>query len=173
MNAHKASAVPAPAIPLRRPFVARRKAHLEGVSTTLGRLLLVSLVVMGLSHTIARERIFEALRTRLGGKETWLGYLVSCPYCVSHWVAFLVVPLTGTYPIDIVLRWGRAADFLRWLLSSVAVATLAAFLRVIFYFVDETQGLVRREQRSVEVETEKAAVETEKVLRSGQLRKHG
>ena len=154
-------------------FASRARAHVEGVSTTLGQLLLVSLVVMGLSHMIARERIFEPLRTRLGDKETWLGYLVSCPYCVSHWIAFLVVPLTGTYPIDVVPRWGLATDFLRWLLSSVAVATLAAFLRVIFYFVDETQGLVKREQRSVEVETEKAAVEAEQALRRGPVRKRG
>jgi hypothetical protein len=123
---------------------------------SFGRLLLVSLVVMGLSHTITRERIFAGFRARLGGKETWLGYLGSCPYCVSHWVAFLLVPVTGTYPIDVVVRSGVAADILRWFLSSVAIATIAAFLRVIFYFVDETQGLVRREQRSVEVDTEKA-----------------
>jgi len=117
-----------------------------------GRLLAVSLVMMGLSHTIARERLFAPLRERLGGKQTWLGYLVSCPYCVSHWIAAVVVPLTGTYPLDVVPSWGFASTLLRWVLSSVLVAVVAAFLRVIFYFVDESQGLVRREQRSVEEE---------------------
>lgn len=63
------------------------------------QLLLVSLFVMGIAQTIAKERIFAPLRSRLGGVETWAGYLVSCPYCVSHWVAFVVVPLTGTYAI--------------------------------------------------------------------------
>ena len=120
----------------------------------VGRLLAVSLVVMGLSHTIARERIFAPLRVRLGGRETWLGYLVSCPYCVSHWIAFILVPITGTYPIDVVPRWGVASVVLRWLLASILIAVLAAFFRVIFYFVDETQGLVRRQQRSVEEEAE-------------------
>ena len=48
----------------------------------------------GCPHTIARERIFAPLRRKLAGNDTWLGYLVSCPYCVSHWVAFIVVPLT-------------------------------------------------------------------------------
>ena len=117
-----------------------------------GRLLAVSLVTMGLSHTIARERLFAPLRDRLGGKETWLGYLVSCPYCVSHWIAAVVVPLTGTYALDVVPSWGFASHVLRWVLSSILVAVIAAFLRVIFYFVDESQGLVRREQRSVEEE---------------------
>jgi hypothetical protein len=127
--------------------------------TGIGQLLMVSLVVMGLSHTIARERLFAPLRQRLGGKDTWLGYLVSCPYCVSHWVAFFVVPLTGTYAVDVVPRWGFVSWFLRWLLSCVLVAVIAAFLRVVFYFVDETQGLVKRQQRSVEEETKKTARE--------------
>jgi hypothetical protein len=37
-------------------------------------------------------------------------------------------------------------------LSSILVTVLAAFLRVGFNFVDETQGLVRRQQRFVEDE---------------------
>ena len=114
------------------------------------KVLTVSLVVMGLSHTIARERLFAPLRQALGGPETWLGYLVSCPYCVSHWVAFVLVPLTGTYAIEVVPGWGPASALLRWLLSSVLVTAVAAFLRVAFYFVDETQGLARRRQRTAE-----------------------
>src|SRR3954466_14504788 len=118
--------------------------------SAVGRLLAVSLVVMGLSHTIARERIFAPVRARLGGKETWLGYLVSCPYCVSHWIALVLVPITGTYPLDVAPRWGWATPVIRWLLASVLVATIAAFFRVAFYFVDESQGLVKRRQKVVE-----------------------
>jgi hypothetical protein len=114
------------------------------------KLVTVALVVMGLSHTIARERLFAPVRRALGGHETWLGYLVSCPYCVSHWVAFLLVPLTGAYAIDVVPHWGPISAVLRWLLSSILVTVLAAFLRVGFYFVDETQGLLRRQQRAID-----------------------
>ena len=130
----------------------------------VGQLLAVSLIVMGLSHTIARERICEPLRARLGGKETWLGYMVSCPYCLSHWIALALVPITGTLPVDVVPGLGPVAGLLRWLLSSILVAVLAAFFRVIFYFVDETQGLVKRRQRSVEEETEIRKVERETMV---------
>jgi hypothetical protein len=109
---------------------------------------------MGLAHTITRERLCEPLRKRLGGNDTWLGYLVSCPYCVSHWIAFVLVPLTGTFAIDVVPRWGPLDDFVRWFLSSVLVAVVAAFFRVIFYYVDETQGLIKRRQRSLDQEIE-------------------
>lgn len=108
---------------------------------------------MGLSHTVTRERIFASMRERLGGRETWPGYLVSCPYCFSHWIAFVIVPLTRTYPLQIAYDLGVLTSIADWFLSSVFVATLAAFLRVAFYFVDETQGLVRKQQRKVEGET--------------------
>ena len=130
----------------------------------IGQLLAVSLIVMGLSHTIARERVFEWLRLRLGGKETRLGYLVSCPYCVSHWIALILVPITGTYPVNVVPHWGVVSWLLRWLLSAILIAVLAAFFRVIFYFVDETQGLVKRQQRSVEEEVESRKAVRERVL---------
>jgi uncharacterized membrane protein len=127
------------------------------------RVLAVSLVVMGLSHTVARERICAPLRDRLGGKETWLGYLVSCPYCVSHWVAFVLVPLTGACAIPVAPRWGIVSRVAQWFLSSVLVAVIAAFFRVAFYFVDESQGLVKRRQRSVEEEVESTRVLRERV----------
>ncbi|MFP2904822.1 hypothetical protein ACLESD_07150 [Pyxidicoccus sp. 3LFB2] len=116
------------------------------------QLFAVSAVVMGVSQTVARERIFAPLRERLGGKDTWFGYLVSCPYCVSHYAAFALVPLTGTYAIDVAVG-GWPGMVLRWFLSSLLVTVIAAFFRVMFWFVDETQGLVRRRQRTEEEET--------------------
>ena len=111
---------------------------------------------MGLAQTVAKEKIFAPLRERLGGKETWFGYLVSCPYCASHWIAFLLVPLTGAYFVDVAIDVPFVSPALRWFLSSILVVVVAAFLRVGFWFVDESQGLVRRRQRT---EEERAAVE--------------
>ncbi len=115
-------------------------------------LFAVAAVTMGLSHTIAKERLFAPLRDRLGGKETWVGYLVSCPFCVSHYIAFLLVPLTGAYYLRVPARVPVLSPLLDWLLSSLLVAVIAAFLRVAFYFVDETQGLVKRRQHVTDLE---------------------
>lgn len=131
----------------------RRTAREEVIDTDIQRLIFVSAVVMGMAHTVARERIFLPLRERVGGKDTWLGYLISCPYCASHWIAFALVPLTGTYGIRIPYSWGFFSAAIDWFLSSILVTIVAAFLRVAFYFVDERQGLVRRQQRQVDVET--------------------
>jgi hypothetical protein len=114
------------------------------------KLVLVSAVVMGLSHTIAKERIFAPLRERLGGTDTWAGYLVSCPYCVSHWIAFLLVPLTALHPIELAVHWGSLTRVFEWFLASILVTVIAAFLRVAFWWMDETQALVRKEKTRVE-----------------------
>jgi hypothetical protein len=112
----------------------------------MSQLIAVSLIVMGLAHTLSRERLFAPLRARLG-PDTWLGYLVSCPYCCSHWIAFVLVPLTGTYPVDIPYDWGFLTSLLRWFLASILVTVIAAFFRIGFYFIDEGQGLIRWRQR--------------------------
>lgn len=130
------------------------------------RLFAVSALVMGLSHTIAKERLFLPLRQALGGIQTWSGYLISCPYCVSHWLALLLVPLTGVYAVRTVWDLGPVTPFLDWLLSSILVAVFAAFLRVGFYFVDESQGLQRRRKKVVEEE----ATILETRLESGEIR---
>jgi hypothetical protein len=118
------------------------------------RLFAVSAVVMGLSHTLTKERLFAWLRNRLGDRDTNLGYLVSCPYCVSHYIAFALVPVTETYPIQIAHDWGLVSDALTWFLSSILVTVVAAFLRIIFYFVDEKQSLTRFEKEHVRHEDE-------------------
>lgn len=122
------------------------RADLPRTVADLLQLLAVSGVVMGISQTVTKERIFLPLRERLGGKDTWLGYLVSCPYCFSHYVAFALVPLTGTYPVEVAVG-GWFGAVLRWFLASILVTVVAAFFRVIFWFVDEAQGLVKRRQK--------------------------
>ena len=129
----------------------------------------VAAVVMGISQTLTKERIFAPLRERLGGKETFFGYLVSCPYCASHYVAFALVPLTGTYPIEVSLN-GWVGTVLSWFLSSILLTVIAAFMRVAFWFVDETQGLVRRRQRTEEEETQTKRLLRKKVERGAPAR---
>ena len=120
----------------------------------LVRLLLVSAVVMGLSHTIAREKLFDPVRRACGGMSTWRGYVLSCPYCASHWLSFVLVPLTGTYLIRVVPRWGFVSSVLDWFLSSILVTVVAAFLRVGFYFVDEGQRLTREKKKATQAEVD-------------------
>src|SRR5678815_5687250 len=102
----------------------------------LGQLLALSAVVMGIAQTVTKERLFEPLRNRLGGRDSWLGYGL--------------VPLTGVCGVRVQVRWGLVSTLLDWFLSSMLVVVIAAFMRVAFWFVDESQGLVRRRKRVME-----------------------
>jgi len=118
------------------------------------KIVLVSAVTMGLSHTLAREKVFEPLRNACGGMNTWRGYLISCAYCASHWIAFVLVPLTGAYGIQVVPRWPVISPLLDWFLSSILVTVIAAVLRVGFYFIDEEARLAKTKKRVTQVEAE-------------------
>ncbi len=127
---------------------------MTSLSVPLLRVLLVSAVTMGLSHTLAREKLFEPLRNALGGMSTWRGYLVSCAYCASHWIAFILVPLTGAYGVRVAPRWPVISPVLDWLLSSILVTVIAAMLRVGFYFVDEEARLAKTRKRITQAEAQ-------------------
>ena len=86
--------------------------------------------------------------------DTWAGYLLSCPYCASHWVAFILVPLTGAYGVHVAPRWPVVSPVLDWFLSSILVTVIAAVLRVVFYLVDEEQRLTRTRKRVAQTEAE-------------------
>lgn len=115
-------------------------------------LLVVAAAVSCASHTIAKEKVFEPLRKVLGEKRTWIGTLVSCPYCLSHWIAFLLVGLTG---LDIFpIRWSPSSTLLAGIVyvvssffTALVVVAIAAAFRVVFYLIDESQGLLRREEK--------------------------
>ena len=128
------------------------------------QLFAVSAVVMGLSYTIAKEEMFRGLRDRCGGRDTWLGYLVSCPYCLSHWVAFLIVPLTSTYYVHMGPRIRIVSPIVDWFLSSILVTVVAAFLRVIFFFVDEAQALTRKRKKVAEKVVEKVEAKADALI---------
>ena len=59
--------------------------HALAIATVL------ALAVAALSLTITKAAVFKDLREWVNGRNEWLGKLVSCPYCTSHWVSFILV----------------------------------------------------------------------------------
>lgn len=52
----------------------------------------IDLLVLGLatgtvSVTVAQSRIFQGVRQWIYSWSGWCGKLVSCPYCLGHWVS--------------------------------------------------------------------------------------
>lgn len=119
------------------------------------RYLLLSLAVMCIANTVSRERLFKPLRDRLGGKETWRGYLLTCPYCLSHWLAFVLVPVFDLRLLTVPHDWPVAAPVLDWFFNSILVVIGAAFIRMIFFSFDDLVGVFRRFERIEDVELDR------------------
>jgi hypothetical protein len=53
------------------------------------QLIIISLAIASISWTISKSDIFNSLRIFICKHSVFWGKLLSCPYCVSHWVAFI------------------------------------------------------------------------------------
>ena len=69
--------------------------HLEQV----GVLLVLGAACAVVAMTISKASIFERPRVWLDQNYEWLGDLVACPYCVSHWVALAAIVAFQPRPV--------------------------------------------------------------------------
>lgn len=75
--------------------------------------MLQTIVELGLatstvSVTVAQSRLFQPLRAWVSGVWPWMGELLSCPYCLGHWVAAILLLLTTAghvTPIGGLILW--------------------------------------------------------------------
>ena len=97
------------------------------ISETIFTLVLISLAVSSMSMTVSQTAMFRPFRLRLYARSRFIGKLVSCPYCLSHWLAFGFVGWSGCFQ-----------GVLGFILASFAVVTLASFSSlVIAWFLEE------------------------------------
>jgi uncharacterized membrane-anchored protein len=81
----------------------------------------LALAVSTLSMTITKAKVSKPLRDAIAKRSKWFGELFSCPYCMSHWLAFGAVAIyrpavvdSGVYVVDLFV-------------SSLVIVALASF----------------------------------------------
>lgn len=87
---------------------------------SLTAIVALALAVSAVSVTVAKTKITMPLRKWVKGKSAWLHSLVSCPYCLSHWLSFAAVLI---YRPTLVHFFAP----LDWLVSAFVIVALAAF----------------------------------------------
>jgi hypothetical protein len=97
------------------------------------KLLLLGAATGAISMTVSKSKFFKPLRNYLNEFSTgfnwvarvggFLGDLVSCPYCTSHWVAFLLT--LAYFPKPLPHVW-LPLDFLVSMMVVVALASFTA-----------------------------------------------
>ncbi len=85
----------------------------------------LALFVSVVSLTITKAKAFSTIREKIIEKSDWLGYLFSCPYCLSHWVSLLVV---AVYRPITVSSGMLLADLVVSIFVIVALATMFAWV---------------------------------------------
>lgn len=81
----------------------------------------VSLVVSTVSMTLSKAKLFRGLREAVSQRSRWLGELIHCPYCVSHWISFLLV---AVYRPCLTHCCIPVADYVVSAFAMVAMATI-------------------------------------------------
>ena len=88
------------------------------------RVMVAAILVLATATTtmtLTKGSLFEQPRAWLAEKNAWLGKVLSCPYCTSHWVAFLYAPVIAT-------KVGQSigtGTILTWWLTSMSLVALA------------------------------------------------
>lgn len=85
--------------------------------------LVIAFAVAAMSFTIAKTKVSAPFRAFVKSKSEWLGGLVSCPYCTSHWLTLAAVL---TFRGDIRLIWGHG--FFDYMGTWAAIIGLSAII---------------------------------------------
>lgn len=93
-------------------------------STGLYQVAILALATAAISVTVSRARVFASTREWVAAHNKWLGELVSCSYCTSHWVAIAFVAI---YRPVIISQW-IVVDLFVSVFSVVAIAAIISGL---------------------------------------------
>ncbi|OQY98844.1 MAG: hypothetical protein B6D35_10975 [Candidatus Brocadia sp. UTAMX2] len=93
----------------------------------------LSLVTAAISFTMAETKLFKPMREWVKGKNSFLGGLISCGYCLGHWLAFALVAMYRPRLFD---GWW----LLDYFLTALVIAWLAAFQWVLMCWLMEKTG---------------------------------
>ncbi|MCC6325510.1 MAG: hypothetical protein DCC43_14015 [Candidatus Brocadia sp.] len=93
----------------------------------------LSLVAAAISFTMAETKLFKPMREWVKGKNSFLGWLISCGYCLGHWLAFALVAIYRPRLFD-------GCWLLDYIFTAIGIAWLAAFQWVLMCWLMEKAG---------------------------------
>lgn len=95
----------------------------------LGLFIVLAFATAAISMTTAKSVVFKPLRKRIAVKSKWLGELVRCPYCTSHWVGFVFAFIYKPYFLH------SGVPLLDWFVSALALVGAASLFAFVIYKV--------------------------------------
>jgi hypothetical protein len=99
----------------------------------LENMLLLAMVNASIVFTISETKIFRPFREWVKQKSEFLGEMLSCGYCLGHWVAFALVAIYQPRLFD---SWW----LLDYFLTALLIAWLSAFQWVLMCWLMDKAG---------------------------------
>lgn len=115
----------------------------------LYQVAVLALATAAISVTVSRARVFASAREWIASRNTWLGELVSCSYCTSHWVA---IALVAIYRPVLVSQW-IIVDLLVSVFGVVAIAAIVSGVIIKLNPFSGSDGIPRVADNSVHEES--------------------
>ena len=93
------------------------------------KLLILSLATSVIAVTLSKTKVFKPMRHWIWQRNTWSYNLISCTYCLTHWVAFTLVSI---YPLNLMGKY----QVIDYFVSSFAVVAIAAVIGGIIKYLN-------------------------------------
>lgn len=103
-------------------------------------LVILAMAVSAVSITVSLSKIAAPFRAWVKARSPFIGDLVSCPYCFSHWASLLAVILFRPLPVH--TGWVVADG----LIAAFAMVSAASWFA---YIIIHTYGSHGKEKNSV------------------------
>lgn len=94
------------------------------------KVIYLSFVTASISFTVTETKIFMPLREWVKGENSFLGKLLSCGYCLGHWIAFVMVAIYKPKLFE--SQW-----LLDYFLTGILIAWLSAFQWILMCWLME------------------------------------
>ncbi len=114
----------------------------------LYQVAVLALATAAISVTISKARLFASAREWIAKRNTWLGELMSCSYCTSHWVA---IALVAIYRPVLVSQW-IIVDLFVSVFAVVAIAAIVSGMIIKLNPFRGTDGSFRAADNSIHEE---------------------
>ncbi|MCI5224479.1 MAG: DUF1360 domain-containing protein [Candidatus Electrothrix sp. AR4] len=118
----------APCSPLQQRLLTDQREN-----QLIEKVILLSLVTASISFTVSEAKLFKPFRAWMKAKNAFMGELVSCGYCLGHWVAMALVLI---YQVNLFSAWPP----LDYFLTALVIAWLSGFQWVLMCWLMERAG---------------------------------
>ncbi|MCP5007159.1 MAG: DUF1360 domain-containing protein [Planctomycetes bacterium] len=96
-------------------------------------IIYLSIVTASISFTLTETKLFLPVREWVKGKNEFVGEIVSCGYCLNHWVAF---GLVAAYQPRLFESWW----LLDYFVTALTISWLSAFQWALMCWLMEKTG---------------------------------